>query len=89
MPEGLKTIGYAAFGTTNLKSLNIPASVTSIGTNLFWDSHDIEQINVASGNRYFASVDGVLFNKDKTKLLQYPVGRTGTYQIPEGVKSIG
>ena len=54
-------------------------------------NHSLKAINVAEGNPYFVSVDGVLFNKDKTKLLYYPAGRNqgGEYAIPEGVTELG
>jgi len=46
---------------------------------------------VDSGNaKYSSSDDGVLFNKDKTILVQYPAGHDGTdYTIPGSVTSIG
>lgn len=41
-------------------------------------------------NRCFSSDNGVLFNKAKTKLIQYPVGKTDVeYTVPEGVTTIG
>ena len=41
-------------------------------------------------NPSYASVDGVLFNKDKTVLLQYPLGKKQTkYTIPGGVTKVG
>lgn len=50
-----------------------------------------QTINVSADNPYFASVDGVLFNKDITKLLLYPAGKTSTkygYEVPKTVKEI-
>lgn len=51
-----------------------------------------KEINVSSDNPYYASVDGVLFNKDVTKLLIYPAGKTSTskygYAVPKTVKEI-
>ena len=46
------------------------------------------EINVATDNQSFCSVDGVLFSKDKTKLVQYPGGRQGGYIVPNSVISI-
>ena len=47
-----------------------------------------KNIHVAEENSVYASIDGVLFTKDKTKLLKYPNGRTGAYVVPEGVTTI-
>ena len=45
---------------------------------------------VAEANQYFTSVNGVLFNKEKTILLHYPEGRSEeVYEVPSGVKEIG
>ena len=45
----------------------------------------LQKINVADGNPYFASEDGVLFDKEKKTLLCFPCGRSGTYTVPENV----
>ena len=90
IPDGVKNItDYLLWGCTTLKNLTIPYSVTSIGENALWRCMSLESINVSDDNAVFSSVDGVLFNKDKTELLQYPVGSTRTaYSIPNGVISI-
>lgn len=43
-------------------------------------------INVSENNETYSSVDGILYSKDKTILQKYPCGRTGTFQVPDGVK---
>lgn len=50
----------------------------------------LEAINVADGNPYLSSSDGILFNSDKTTLKIYPVNHAGeSYSIPAGVKTVG
>ncbi|MGN0569234.1 MAG: leucine-rich repeat domain-containing protein [Candidatus Fimenecus sp.] len=90
IPNGVINItDYLLWGCTTLKNLTIPYSVTSIGENALWRCMSLESINVSGDNTAYSSVDGVLFNKDKTELLQYPVGSTRTaYSIPNGVTSI-
>ena len=44
---------------------------------------------VEQGNVAYASLDGVLFNIDRTEIIQYPTGKVGAYTIPNGVTSIG
>jgi hypothetical protein len=69
--------------------VTIPNSVTSIGNSAFSGCKGLTSINVASDNSNYCSVDGVLFNKDKTTLIQYPGGKQGAYTIPNSVTSIG
>jgi hypothetical protein len=46
-------------------------------------------ISVDESNQNYSSSDGVLFNKDKTTLMQFPGGKTGSYTIPNSVTTIG
>ena len=46
-------------------------------------------INVKSGNSFYASIDGVLYNKTLTTLVRYPCARPGDFTVPSGVASIG
>ena len=81
---------YAFFGCSSLTSITIPDSVTSIGDYTFCDCKKLTQITVDTANTKFSSVNGVLFNKDKTELIRYPEGKTDTsYAIPNSVTSIG
>ncbi|MBQ5590731.1 MAG: fibronectin type III domain-containing protein, partial [Clostridia bacterium] len=65
-------------------------SVTSIGDWAFYGCTSLTNITVNDNNSNYCSVNGVLFNKNKTELTQYPVGNTRTfYSIPDSVTSIG
>ena len=90
IPEGVATIGNSAFKScSSLTEVNIPASVTNIGSWVFNYCSALTAIHVAEGNTAYSSEDGVLFNKDKTTLLQYPAGKTETtYAVPASVTSI-
>lgn len=90
IPNGVISIGNFAFGScTGLKSITIPSSVTSIENNIFQDCTGLTNITVDSSNPSFCSESGVLFNKDKTTLIYWPRGKTGSYTIPDGVTTIG
>ena len=92
IPDGVTSIGDEAFGNcSNLASINIPAKVTSIGADTFYDCSKLAAINVADGNNNYSSdASGVLFDKNKTTLIQYPAGKTAAaYEIPASVTSIG
>ena len=85
------SIGWGAFWyCSNLTSITIPNSVTSIGYGAFDGCDKLNQINVDTANTVYSSVNGVLFNKDKTELIRYPAGKTDTsYSIPDSVTRIG
>ena len=89
--DGVTSIGSYAFrDCSSLTSVTIPESVTSIGSSAFADCSSLTSINVDANNANYCSIDGVLFSKDKTTLIQYPIGNTRSeYIIPNSVTSIG
>lgn len=91
LPESITVIGYEAFmNCPVLTSVTIPAGVKEIGSRAFGICGSLTEINVDENNSYYSSVDGVLFNKEKTELIQFPSGRSDTtYKFPETVTRIG
>ena len=92
LPDSLLTIGMSAFRScADLRSVDIPAGVTFIGEGAFFACSRLEEFRVDSRNPfYFSDEYGVLFNKEKTTLLQYPIGSARTeYVIPFGTEEIG
>ena len=91
IPNNVTTIGSFAFSScTSLTSVTIPNSVTTIGNSPFIFCENLYSINVDSGNNSFTSEAGILFDKNKTTVICYPAGKTGTtYTIPNSVTSIG
>ena len=89
--NSVTSIGGSAFsGCTSLVSVTISDSVTVIVASAFEGCISLISIEVSSDNKNYASVDGVLFNKDKLKLITYPAGKTDSeYAIPNSVTSIG
>ena len=90
LPEGLTSIGGSAFEyCTALTEVTIPDSVTSIGSAAFNSCSSLTAIHVSADNPYYCSVDGVLFDKEQTGLIQYPCGKQdASYVIPEGVRHV-
>ena len=87
--SGVTSIGEGAFiGCSGLTSVTIPSSVTIIGVEAFADCGGLTAISVEAKNSAFCSVDGILYNKSKTELLQCPGGKSGAMTIPSSVTSI-
>lgn len=89
LPESLKSIGTRAFAyCASLSSIAIPSSVTSIGEGAF-NYSGLTDITVDASNTVYCDINGVLFNKSQTSILQFPAGRSGQYSIPSSVTTIG
>ena len=92
LPNSLKSIGQSAFdGCTALARITIPSSVTSIEKWAFDNCKSLTKISVVSDNKNYSASGGVLYDKDKGKLLRCPpaldadsfsVPSTVTLQMP-------
>ena len=89
--NSVTSIGNDAFSScTSLESITIPDSVTSIGEWAFDSCSSLASINVSENNQNFSSQGGVLYNKNKTLLIQYPSGNSNeSFTVPYGVIKIG
>ena len=90
VPESVTYIGGYAFAECySLKYADIPANVTGIGASPFYNCRSLENINTDEANKWYTTVDGVLYDKDKTELINYPAGKKdSSYVIPEGIRTI-
>ncbi len=91
IPDGVTNIGAFAFcNCRNLTGVEIGDGLVSIGEWAFVDCSSLTGFDVSTGNSEFCSDSGVLFNKNKTELIQYPAGKPETeYVIPDSVTRIG
>ena len=88
LPEGLESIGGMAFYQCGIESITIPQNVKQIDDFAFTDCEDLREYNVSPYNHYYSSLNGVLFNKDRSTLLKFPIPITGTYSTPLGVTTL-
>ena len=80
---------YALSNCTSLTSITIPVGLISIGDSAFSACRSLTSIIVDNNNPCYSSIDGNLYNKNKTVLIQYAIGKTSTnFEIPNSVTSI-
>ena len=91
IPDAVNTIPSHAFqyGVANVTSLSIHANVTEIRDGAFRGLAMLQNIYLDAANETFKVQDGILYDKDITKILLYPRLKEGEYVIPSTVLSIG
>ncbi len=87
LPEGLAEIESYAFSNSGLEEVTLPASLQKLGVGVFASCHSLKNIYVASGNRQYLDVDGVVYNTAKTELVAYPAGNDRSHYTVEGTVS--
>ncbi|QHQ63864.1 leucine-rich repeat protein [Anaerocolumna sedimenticola] len=90
IPDTVKSVNSSlTFRKTDLKSVSIPESAVDINYSDFMYLKSAVSIEADKNNNAFTSINGVLYNKDVTVLIYYPVNKTDkTYVMPDTVKYI-
>ena len=72
---------------SSVEEIEIPANITNIQPGVFAGLSNLGWIEADAANPAYVTVDGVLYTADGTVLLAFPAAWTGTFQVPESVKS--
>lgn len=94
IPTNVQSIGRSSFSSTALTSVLLPASATNVASSAFSYCYNLNAINVAMNNPAYVSVTGILFTSNLTKLVKFPILKSGTsfqptsYVIPTGITTI-
>ena len=92
LPASLEFIGDSAFADTAVEFVTLPKNLRDFNGTIF-NSQSFTQYHVSPENPYYKAIDGVVYSKDLTKLVAYPVGRfadggENNFKIPETVTEI-
>ena len=94
IPETIQGLPVTLIGSSTFKKnekleyIKLPASLESLSAKAFQHCSSLTYIDIDENNPYFTSENGILYNKDKTTLVAFPVGRSGYFAIPDSVVSI-
>ena len=89
LPDTMKSLSSNIFSCQKLKQLKIPASVHTIGNSLTKFCTELDAIEVDPANQYYTSVDGVLYDKNVSVLINFPAGiKMQILKVPYTVKQV-
>ena len=103
IPPTVTKIGEEAFMGTSIEIVGIGSNINEIGDKAFYNCKSLKWISVSNENEHYSDRNGILFNKDQTKILAYPINYTieynngvttvetvpSTYIVPDTVREIG
>lgn len=90
LPDGILSIQEGSFSRCPaLKTFTVPKETKAISIDCFKGCTALKEFIVNKDNNYYSAADGVLMNKEGTKIWKYPLGKEANrYIIPEGVTEI-
>ena len=87
IPDGITSIESRAFADCAITSVKFGSGIKTVGTDEFTYNR-IESFSASEESLYFCAEDGVLFSKDKSAIIRYPMPKQGNYILPDSVKVI-
>ena len=88
LPENLESVGDHCFAYSSIPSIFISASISYLGKEAF-SGNGFTEFICDEGNPNYATIDGLLYNKDLSELIAYPsLKPTETFVVPGHVKAI-
>ena len=89
IPEGVVHIGPMAFTGYRLETIYVPASAKEIDPAFADYTASLRRIDVHEGNPVYCSdANGIMYNKDQTKIILVPACLEGSYTVPASVTGI-
>lgn len=90
IPHGVKKIGSQVFsGCRSITTLYIPDNVTEFATTAFGGLTSLTEFTVSESSPVFCTMDGILYSKDKTRLICFPNAKNiSSYSVPESITKI-
>lgn len=89
LSDGLGSIGvYAFWGCNSLKNITIPNSLNDVKGGAFANCKSLETITIDPENEKFSFEDGILYNGEKTKIIQCIAAKEGNFTVPQTVTAI-
>ena len=89
IPDSVTMLSSSLFQyNSQLKKLTLGKGISNINNEMFFYTDALEEIEVSSENPTYTSVDGVVYDKEVTKLVVFPVNKTGKYVVPNTVTNI-
>ena len=90
IPDSVIYVSYEAFGTRNynLQTIQIGSGVSELDFDTLNVCRSLQNVIVSEDNEYYASIDGVLYDKAIEALIYYPILKGNTYTVPATVTNI-
>ena len=89
VPDSVRflAVGWCA-NVETVETITLGKSVGNIEYGMFRENTALREISVSADNPNYTSVDGVVYSKDMSTLVAYPLGKTGTYTVPAETTNI-
>ena len=85
----ISAIAANAFAGLDIEEITLPAGLRHVDSAAFRGADSLRRLSISAANEYFSTMNGVLYNKDRTVLIRYPEGiRSDSFTVPSTVRSI-